>query len=206
MRAWYLLASVSFLLVACATPPPLREHTLFLGEVAHIASRADLLGGFQLGADRMPSPVPSLRRCGFDDGDFSDRRFAVVRFYYYWHNVTAGVVHSGTRLVEIPASIGLRSGNLVEVDVKASPLDPQAQCAVIARVRAADLKSAGCAYRRNERNAFGAVMGALSPIGGPGSASIDCGDIEGTGWELVAFGPYDARVWRKLPPTGALER
>lgn len=184
-----------------AVPPGLPAHSLFLGEVARIASRADLLSGFRLGADTVPSPQPHLKRCGFGDDDLQDRRFAVVRFHYYWHNVAAGVVHSAIRIVAIPQSMTVRSGNLVEVDVTTAPFDPHAQCASIHRVRADVLESAGCAYRRNERSGFGAAMGALSPIGGPGSASIDCAQIEGTGWELVPFGPYDARVWRKLPST-----
>jgi hypothetical protein len=180
----------------------LPEHTLFLGEVARIASRADLLDGFRLGADVVPSPVPGLKNCGFGDADLQDRRIAVVRFHYYWHNVAAGVVHSAVRFAAIPPGLAVRSGNLVEVDVTTAPLDPHAQCAVIHRVRDDDLKSAGCTYRRNERGGFGTVMQALSPLGGPGSAGIDCAQIEGTGWELVPFGPYDARVWRKLPSAG----
>lgn len=195
--------AVALGLAGCAVAPPvLPEHTLFLGEVARIASRADLLAGFQLGADAVPSPVPGLKRCSFGDDDLQDRRFAVVRFHYYWHNVAAGVVHSAIRLAAIPQGMTVRSGNLVEVDVTTAPLDANAQCAAIHRVRGDDLKSAGCTYRGNERSGFGAVMGALSPLGGQGSASIDCAEIEGTGWALVPFGPYDARVWRKLPSTG----
>lgn len=195
--------SIGLALAGCASaPPPLPEHTLFLGEVARIASRADLLDGFRLGPDTVVSPVSSLRRCGFGDDDLQDRRFAVVRFHYYWHNVAAGVVHSAVRFVAIPPGVVVRSGNLVEVDVTTAPGDPQAQCAAIHRVRGETLQSAGCVYRRNERSGLGAAMGGLSPLGGPGSASIDCDGIEGTGWELVPFGPYDARVWRRLPAAG----
>lgn len=188
------------LLGACASaPPPLPERTQFLGEVARIASRDDLLHGFALGSDRVPSSLPYLKRCGFTDSDVVDRRFAVVRFYYFWHNVSAGVVHSGVRLAEMPPGGGVRSGNIVEVEIATSPVDPSAQCGAIVRVRAADAQGAGCIYRRNERQGFGAVLGALSPIGGPGSASLDCPDIEGTGWEPAVIGPYSARAWRKLP-------
>jgi hypothetical protein len=194
--------SLALALTACASAPPaLPEHTLFLGEVARIASRTDLLEGFRLGADRVPSPVSSLKRCGFDDDALQDRRFAVVRFHYYWHNVAAGVVHSAIRFAAVPPGMAVRSGNLVEVDVTAAPLDRQAQCATIHRVRSESLTSANCTYRRNERGGWGAAIGVLSPIGGPGSASIDCAEIEGTGWDLVPFGPYGARVWRKLPST-----
>jgi hypothetical protein len=188
------------LLAACASPPaPLPEHTQFLGEVARIASRDDLVHGFQLGPDREPPSLPYLTRCGVADSDIADRRFAVVRFYYFWHNVSAGVMHSGVRLAAMPPGGTVRSGNLVEVEITTSPFDPEAQCGAIQRVRATDAQSAGCVYRRNERHGFGAVLGALSPIGGPGSASLDCPDIEGTGWEPAVIGPYSARAWRKLP-------
>lgn len=188
------------LLGACASPPPpLPEGTQFLGEVARIASRDDLLDGFALGPDRVPSSLPYLKRCGIAEGDIADRRFAVVRYYYYWHNVSAGVVHSGVRLAAMPPGVAVRSGNIVEVEVTTSAADPSAQCGAITRVRAADAQGAGCVYRRNERHGFGAVLGALSPIGGPGSASLDCPDIEGTGWEPAVVGPYAARAWRKLP-------
>jgi hypothetical protein len=151
---------------------------------------------------RAAPAAASLRRCGVGDEALQDRRFAVVRFHYYWHNTTAGIVHSAVRFVAIPPDSAVRSGNLVEVDVTTAPGDPHAQCAAIHRVRGETLESAGCTYRRNERGGLGAAMGALSPMGGPGSASIDCATIEGTGWTLVPFGPYDARVWRKLPAAG----
>lgn len=197
--AWAWAALCLALAGCAAAPPPLPEHTLFLGEVARIASRADLVDGFRLGPDDVPPPVSSLRRCGYGEADFQDRRFAVVRFHYHWHNVAAGVVHSGFRFVAIPPGMAVRSGNLVEVDVTTAADDPHTRCARLHRVRADTLESAGCLYRRNERSGLGAVMSRLSPIGGPGSASIDCADIEGTGWLLVPFGPYDARVWRRLP-------
>lgn len=202
-RVWTLAGTIAIgagLLAACASPPPpLPERTQFLGEVARIASRDDLLHGFALGADRVPAPLPYLKRCGVPDADIADRRFAVVRFYYFWHNVSAGLVHSGTRFAAIPAGTTVRSGNIVDVEVTTSPLEPSAQCGAILRVRAADAQSAGCVYRRNEHRGFGAILGALSPIGGPGSASLDCPEIEGTGWEAVVIGPYDARAWRRLP-------
>lgn len=187
-------------LAACASPPEgPPDHTLLLGEVARIASRTDLVQGFRLGVDDVPSPAAVLKRCGFADEDLQDRRFAVVRFYYFWHNTAAGVVHGSTHFAAVPAGTAVRSGHLVEIDVSASPVDPNVRCATIHAVRAENLESAGCAWKRNQRSGFGAAMGALSPIGGAGSASIDCATIEGTGWELVPFGPYDARVWRKLP-------
>lgn len=126
-------------------------------------------------------------RFAIPSGHFvADRRLAAVRFYSnYWHNVSAGVVHGSFRFAAVPEGLAAD--------------DPAVPCGTVERVRVSDLHSAGCNYRQSQRSNFGAALGSLSPLGGPGSATLDRPDLDGTAWEPVVVGPDDARVWRKLP-------
>ena len=198
-RLFVVLATL--ILGGCATASSsFPEHTIFLGEVAHIASRDNVLKGLKLGPDKLSAPKSFLDGCGYEEKNIRDESFVLVRYFYYWHNVASGIVRNGTQWVAVPSGLALEPGNIVEVERVTSSVDPHIGCTTVSRIRFENLKSGQCEYRKNKRNPVGAALDVINPIGGPGSASIYCPSLETAGWKQVPSGPWDALAWTKTPP------
>jgi hypothetical protein len=182
---------------------PFPPRTVLMGEVARIAEPNEVREGIKSGPDRV-GPGDWLRTaCGYGNADVPEGKAVLVRFFYYWHNRAAGVVRYDLKWATVGEGVQVTKGNLVEVEL--TPESSDVLCPRIRTVRGASLKDAQCEYRKNERSGLGAALDMINSIGGPGSASIYCEQLETAGWKKVLIGPYDAIAWSKPPQqTGAV--
>lgn len=180
----------------CATLVP--EHTLYLGEVAHIATHDEVLNGLQLGPDKIPPPTRYLERCQSESNEQND--FALVRFSYYWFQSLNKVLYNDVSWAIAPSELPLSQGNIIVLDIARSKTHPDSQCPLVRSIYFADFSSGKCEYRMNDRGVVGIVLDLSQVmVGGRGSASIYCPGLEESGWQYVRMGPEKAMAWKKMP-------
>lgn len=177
----------------CATLVP--DTTLYLGEVAHIPFGDEVEKGVQLGSDKIPPPTQYHLKCTNELN--KNDTYALVRFSYFWTRA-GGDVHNDVSWVVVPESLRIRQGNIVELNIARSKIDPNFQCPLATSIYLPDFNSGACEYRLNERGISGTIVDLSQiTIGGRGSASIYCENLEKEGWKYMLDGPEKARVWKK---------
>lgn len=194
LKHWPLLCG-PFLFSGCATLVP--EHTLFLGEVAHIATADDVEQGLQLGPVKVLPATPYVKNCKSQSSEHEG--FAIVRFSYFWSRA-GGPIYSDLSWAIVPGGVELSKGNLVELEIARSKQNPDFQCPIVKAIRFQDLKVGMCEYQLNSRGVMGTVVDVSQltvGLGGRGSSSIYCPDLEKEGWEFVRQGPEKAMAWKK---------
>jgi hypothetical protein len=186
---------VLLLQAGCATMVP--DHTLFLGEVAHVATPDDVLKGVKLGHDNIAPPTMYLENCKSESG--KQGKFVLVRFSYFWTSASSPV-HNNANWAIVPDDLAPNQGSIVELDIGRSKQNPDIQCPVVKAIRFQDFKSGMCEYRVDSRGIMGTVVDfSQALIGGRGSRSIYCPDLATEGWEFVRHGPEKAMAWKKMP-------
>lgn len=170
---------LSSLLVGCATSSPLPVGTLVLAQVAHVATRDDMVRGVTV--DNTPLVVPSylLRRCALDAKALESGDLAVLRTW------VSKVNQTGLWWVVVPRGMCVKSEDFVEVELKAG-LDNH-RCSTIARVRSASKAGGDCRFVQSPR----------------GAKVIRCDGLEADGWRKHQDPDADlfdeAVIWRKAP-------
>ncbi|GAB2585927.1 hypothetical protein GCM10027034_17900 [Ramlibacter solisilvae] len=201
-RNYLRFAAVLLVAVLCACAgAPFPPRTVLLGEVVGVAELNEIRDGIKSGPARVGPAVWLASACGYEKANVPEGEAVLVRYFYYWHNTAAGVLHYDPKWVTVGQGVQVKKGNLVEVELTPPAAgNSDEHCPRIRTVRGASLEEAQCAYRKNERGGFFAVLNMANPIGGPGSASIYCPNLETSGWTKVQIGPYDAMAWIKTPP------
>jgi hypothetical protein len=194
-----LIALGAVFLDGCAMSLRMPEHTLVLGEVAHIASLDEISNGLKLGPDDVPPPKTFVQQCGPEENAIVDGSFVLVRYYYYWQNVPSGIVHQGARWAVVPTGLGIELGNVVEVALLAGKTSPTYRCATISRIRFENLEGGQCVYRQNPHSTFDTALTAVDPAGGAGAAAIYCPHVDVEGWEQFPMGVNGGSGWRRRP-------
>jgi hypothetical protein len=198
--AWVTLGAV--FLGGCATTTlRMPDHTLVLGEVAHIATREEIFQGLTLGPDAVPPPKSFVSQCGPEEDAIMDGSLILVRYYYYWQKEPSGIVHQGARWAVVPPELVIDVGNVVEVELLAGKTNANYRCSTISRIRFEDLKEGQCEYRQNPRTAFDTTQTTVNPAGGPGAAALYCPHTVAEGWEQFPMGTNRGSAWRKRPTT-----
>ena len=200
-----LFACVPLLVLGCASGPPPPSGSLLLAQVAHIATKDDVVNGAKVDDTLVRVSEEMLESCALAAESVQSGDLAVVRFYVFWMSRVPHTVHSWA---VIPMGMRVAPGDFVELELKRG-VEESGRCAFITRVRAQQSStSAECGFARNDRSGAGAAMGNVSGLlhalggtggGSPGSASIYCKGLEQEGWTKHPHGPYDAIVWRKMP-------
>lgn len=196
---WYV---VIVLLSGCASPAPLPEHTLFLGEVVALAPSDLSEGGLEHAGEFAGFPDELFRSCGIGRDRPDAETLALLRFSYYWHNGGAQV-RELVRWYPLGDGVEVSAGNLVEIELLTGAGGPDTRCPRVSRRVSKDLDSGGCEYRAAEAEGVRRTLGLLSPIGAAGSASMDCPGLEATGWRPRGFGYYGASALVRMPTDGA---
>ena len=183
-------ALLGVLLVAtsgCAgTPPP--DRTRFIGEVAHVPTRDEILSGnIPLTVDnrgREPLKMSWLRKSLLDEGMKDEElvygRVALTRHQYYWHNTGSGIVRQYFRSVTVPKGLTVEVGNVIEIET----LKGTGRAKTVRYKSRAD---GNCEYRRSDNSAFKEIMGVVTMVGPSGAASLYCPDLEKEGWKPHKF-------------------
>lgn len=183
----------SILVGGCATMVP--DHTLYLGEVAHIATKDEILRGVRLGPDAVAPPTRYQEQCISDSNNKSS--FILVRYSYFWTRA-GGDVHNDVSWAIVPNGLALNQGNIVELDIARSKVSPNFQCPTVTSIRFLDFNSGACEYRVNQRGVGGTLVDlSQALIGGRGSRSIYCQGLAEAGWKNLPDGPEKSRVWKK---------
>jgi hypothetical protein len=207
------LPLVMLLLVSgCASEPPPPPEELLVGQVQYVATAHEAKRGFYYTAkynetiygvipasSNVPAATALMKDCGYDGNP--ETRFALVRFYYFWLDASRSI-HSFAPWTMIAAGVPVERGNIVEVDVRSGA--SKSRCAVVTKVRAADLDAAECEYRDNKINWISKELNRFSPAGGPGAASVYCPFLEAEGWRQKPIGPFAGSsdggyAWAKTP-------
>jgi len=196
-----LPAIMTAVLGACATATPVPEHTLFVGEVVAIAESHSSAGGIDYQGDFLRFPKELFEACGVSRAADGGVGLALLRYSYYWHNGGAPV-RENLRWYPIRSGVELSPGNLVEVDLTVGAQGPDSRCPWVSRKLAEDLAGAGCQYLSAPQGGIRQTLSLISPIGGPGSASLDCPMLLASGWQAKQFGLYGAQALVKSPDPG----
>lgn len=187
---------VLFLMGGCASTM-VSEHTLYLGEVAHIATPDDVSKGVQLGPNKFLPATSYVKNCKGQSSE--DMKYAIVRFSYFWTRA-GGARYNDASWAIVPAGIELSQGNLVELDIARSKQNPDFQCPIVKAIRFQDFESGMCQYRENSRGIMGTAVDLSQVlIGSRGSLSIYCPELEKDGWQFLRDGPEKAMAWKKPP-------
>jgi hypothetical protein len=191
-------AIITAMLGACATATPVPEHTLFVGEVVAIAESHSGADGFDYQGEFLRFPQELFEACGVSRAADRGVDLALLRYSYYWHNGGAPV-HENLRWYPIRSGVELSPGNLVEVDLMVGAQGPDSRCPWVSRKLAEDLAGAGCQYLSAPQGGIRQTLSLISPIGGPGSASLDCPALLDAGWRRQAFGLYGSHALVRDP-------
>ncbi len=183
---------------ACATRPPVPEHTLFAAEVVAMAVSDSSAGGIDYQGEFLRFPDDLFKACAVARTADGRTSLALLRFSYYWHNGGARV-RENIRWYPVPGGVDVSVGNLVVVDLMVGAQGPDSRCPWISHILADDLASGGCSYLSTGQGSVRHTLSLISPIGGPGSASLDCPELLSTGWQAQAFGLYGARALVRNP-------
>lgn len=172
-----------------------------MGEIAHIATRDQVFNGFRLGPDNVSAASELLDQCGYERSSVTDGKFAAIRFYYYWHNVAAGINHSKVIWAVIPEELAVEMGEFVKVEIVASEIMADGRCPIVRRIHPYKLMAGQCGFAKDPIRDVVGLTGLISiiSIGPPGSASIYCPGLEEDGWKKEPIGFQDAIRWTKSP-------
>ena len=184
---WVALAA-PLIACACATKPIDRQ--MLLAEIVHLYTRAEIESGVDVQGVRLSALRATLKAKGNTDQEIVDGSAALVRFSVYWHNAKSGIQHSFQKATLVEKGLIVSDNNIVEIRADGGK-------GVISRVRFLNREAGHCEYQLNQRNGIGKTLDLVNPLGGPGSTSLFCPDLEADGWQSRSFGPYDARVWFK---------
>jgi hypothetical protein len=203
-----VVAAIALLLSACASSPPPAPIEFYIGQVIYVATAEEASHGFHYTASAdealhgfvpdsldVPPATGLINSCAYDGSP--DTRFAVVRFYYYWLNAPVRIV-TLNRWSMVDKGLSVQRGNIVELTVHST--SASSRCAVVAKLRAANLGEAHCEYRVNQKGWVENALAAFSTAGGPGAASLYCPFLETEGWNRVPDGGYGGFLWSKTPP------
>jgi hypothetical protein len=185
--------------------------TMVLAEVAHVAQGDEATQGFKrtagpdeglngtrLKADKATPAKHAMAACGVSAANASGHSFVLLRLYYYWNNQSAGVVHDFVAWAVVGPDVQVADGNIVKVELLAGPSD--SRCATVRAVVSASLKGSDCEYRKNEMGTVDRMLGAVNPLGGPGSASVYCPLVDKEGWKKLSITAFPgAAVWSSQP-------
>ena len=206
-----IVIAVSPIAGATGIPPG----TVVLVEIAHVARGDEAVRGFHrtpgaeegldgapLKADKATSAKNAMTACGIRPEDVAEHPFVLLRLYYFWHDETSRVVHDFVAWATVGTGVQVADGNIVEVELLAGPGD--SRCATIRTVVSTSLKGGECAYRKNDMGALGNALGAVNPLGGPGSASVYCPFVDKEGWKKLSITAFPgASVWSTLAAPGS---
>lgn len=206
-----IVIAVSPIAGATGMPPG----TVVLVEIAHVARGDEAVRGFSrtpgaeeglygasLKADKATSAKNAMAACGVRPDDVVEHPFVLLRLFYYWHDQTSGVVHDFVAWAAVGTGVQVADGNIVKVELLAGPGD--SRCATIRTVVSTSLKGGECEYRKNEMGTLGKALGAVNPLGGPGSASVYCPFVDKEGWKKLSITSFPgAAVWSMVAPAEA---
>ena len=200
MKKQLVLWAASAAVLGCATHAPLPEHTLILAEVVQVTASDEPEQGLDHSGkfERFPDELFSL--CGISAQGTEVRDLALVRFSYYWHNGGAPARET-VRWYGVSPGIRVAPGNVVEIELLQGLNGADSRCPWVSRVIAEDVADAGCQYLQASQGGFRQALDLMSPVGGAGSASLDCPALSADGWREERFGLYGATAWVRTPVT-----
>jgi len=174
------------------------DRTLFVGEVAHVLSRDEIMtGNLPVTVDnrgKEPLKLGWLKQSLIDQGmkeeDLVQGRIALSRHQYYWHNTGSGIVRQFFRTVTVPKGLTVEVGNIVEIETLKG-------YGSVRNVRYKTKADGNCIYRRSDNSSFKEIMGVLTMVGPNGAASLYCPDLEKEGWTPQRY-RYGID-WQKAP-------
>jgi len=203
MNRMLVLAIMTAVLGACVNAVPLPEHTMFVGEVVAIAESHSSGGGIDYQGELLRFPKELFEACGVSRAADRGVGLALLRYSYYWHNGGAPV-RENLRWYPVRSGVELSPGNLVEVDLAVGAQGPDSRCPWVSRKLAEDLAGAGCQYLSAAQGGIRQTLSRISPVGGPGSASLDCPALLASGWNVQAFGLYGSHALVRTPGANPL--
>lgn len=200
---WILVFVLTCSLAGCATNgkvqsqqearEPESSERVLLAEVSFILTRDQVVAG-ELGFGRISNLYDFVRSEGLSDIDIDDGRVIAVRGSIYWVNTVSGNTHNRLLVALLPRGISIEPGNVVEARYRGLP-----HLLRVENIRAASMQTGKCQYVEAldpmPMQITKDILGLLSLIGPPGSATIYCNGIENEGWVI------EGRHWvKKLTP------
>lgn len=190
-------------LAACATNDKVQSkqeareaesnERLLLMEVGFVLTRDQIVAG-ELGFVRISNLYDSVKLEGLSDAEIDGGQVIAVRGSIYWVNTASGNTHNRLLVALLPKGVSVDPGNVVEARFRGPT-----RFLRVERVRAASMQAGKCQYVEAldpmPMQITKDILGFLSLIGPPGTATLYCKGIEDEGWAI------EGRHWvKKLMP------
>lgn len=198
-----LVLILACLLAGCATNDqvqpqqearePESSECVLLAEVSFILTRDQVATG-DLGFWRINNLYESLKSEGISDSEIDAGQVIAVRDLIYWVNTASGNKHDRLLVALLPKGISVDPGNIIEARYRGST-----RFLKVENIREASMQTGKCQYVEAldpmPLQITKDILGFLSLIGPPGSATLYCKGIENEGWAI------EGRHWvKKLTP------